>query len=140
MAQSVGRGPRANNVFGEGANPRMRALRESIEALGLPATSILRHGQSKCVYGVRLASNVRDYLLRLDREPDYLFADSGLGSSDAIARYWYERWVRPRLKGTDLLERVRRHSLARPVRHGARVELPELDTGQLSLFADLDGR
>lgn len=140
MAQSVGRGPRANNVFGEGANPRMRALRESIEALGLPATSILRHGQSKCVYGVKLARNVRDYLLRLDREPDYLFADGGLGSSDAIARYWYERWVRPRLKGTDLIERVRRHSLARPVRHGARVELPELDTGQLSLFADLDRR
>jgi hypothetical protein len=137
LAQRVGKRSRVNNLFGEGANPRMRAIRESLGAIGLPSEAILRHGQAKCVYGVHLTRNTRDYLLRLDPNPDYLFDDAESPHAPRIARYWFERWVRPRLSGHGLLERVRAHSTVRPVKHGARVMLPEEQSKQIPLFFDL---
>ena len=137
LAQRLGKRSRVNNVFGEGANPRMRAIREALEALGLCSQEILRHGQAKCVYGVHLLRNTRDYLLRLNAKPDYLFEDTESLHSPRIAQYWFERWVRPRLGGHELLDRVRAHSTSRPVRHGARVVLPEEQSKQIPLFFDL---
>lgn len=138
MIKSVGRNWRANNVFGEGANPRMRALREAIDHLGLPAEELLLHGQTKCVYGVTLAGNAREYLLRLEARPEYLFdLRSTPRQPEIIARYWFDRWVRPRLDTDGFVDRVRSHSTTRPVRHGARVDLPAEDPGQIPLFADL---
>jgi hypothetical protein len=137
MRQTEGRKSRANNVFGEGANPRFRALRESLDRLGLPSVEILRHGQAKCVYGVRLASNVRDYLLKLDNEPTYLFNPECGSAAGQIASHWLRRWVLPRIADRDLVGRVLAHSTALPVRHGARVALPEDDLDQPLLFADL---
>jgi hypothetical protein len=137
LAQRVGKRSRVNNVFGEGANPRMRAIREALGVLGLPSEQILRHGQAKCVYGVHLLRNTRDYLLRLESKPDYLFDDAESPHSPRIAEYWFERWVRPRLCGHELLDRVRAHSTIRPVKHGARVVLPEVQSKQVPLFFDL---
>jgi hypothetical protein len=98
---------------------------------------ILRHGQAKCVYGVRLASNVRDYLLKLDSRPNYLFNSESGSATGQIASHWLRRWVLPRLTDRDLVSRVLAHSTALPVRHGARVVLPEDNLDQPLLFADL---
>lgn len=134
LAQSAGKTARVNNVFGEGANPRMRSLRETIDELGFSAECVLRHGQRKCVYGVHLARNTCDYLLRFDDKPDYLFDPNSDGSSRAIAEYWQQRWAMARVARPETLARINAHSTVLPVRHGARVNTPADDSGQLFLF------
>jgi len=134
LAQTAGRTARANNVFGEGANPRMRALRETIDELGFSAENVLRHGQRKCVYGVHLARNTRDYLLRFHQTPDYLFDVHSASSSALIAAHWQRRWAIPRLSRHETLARISGHSTVLPVRHGARINTPEDESGQLFLF------
>ncbi len=100
--------------------------------------SILQHGQTKCVYGIALARNTRDYLLRLDDRPEYLFGCLGDDShAPRIAEYWFERWAASRASDPAVLAAIRSHSTALPVRHGARVVLPEEDSAQVPLFADL---
>ena len=126
------------HVFGEGANPRLRALREGLDALGLDEESLLHHGNPKLIYGVRLISNLRNYLLGIDSKPKYLFPRrSPKKATDDIVSWWMERWSARRLRRKDsqnILVRVRKHTLVHPITHGARVRLPEEDVGQESLF------
>jgi hypothetical protein len=136
LAQSASKTARVNNVFGEGANPRMRALRETIDELGFPSECVLRHGQRKCAYGVRLVRNTRDYLLRFNKTPDYLFDVNSICASQTITEYWQRRWAMARLARPETLARISAHSTILPVRHGARVSAPEDDSGQLFLFDD----
>lgn len=56
-------GLQVNSVFGEGANPRLRKIRDALGALGLPEDELLDHGTPRLVYGVQLAHNMGDYLL-----------------------------------------------------------------------------
>jgi hypothetical protein len=131
-------GVRVNYVFGEGANPRLRALREGLGALGLDEESLLHHGNPKLIYGVRLISNLRDYLLRIDSKPKYQFPMlSHRTATDEIVSWWVERWLLRRLQreGRDnILTDVRQHTLVHPINHGARVRLPDEDPGQEALF------
>lgn len=128
-------GWRVNNVFGEGANPRMRALREGLGKLGLDEEELLHHGQQKSMYGVKLAQNTRDYLLGLDASPKYLFdqAKSESGTA-AIARFWARRWMLPRLERPETLDQMKAHTLVHPITHGARVILPDADLEQTMMF------
>jgi Domain of unknown function (DUF4338) len=128
-------GWRVNNVFGEGANPRMRALREGLAKLGLDEEELLHHGLQKSMYGVRLVANTRDCLLGLDPTPSYLFADGNpRQSTAAIALHWARRWMIPRLERPETLDSVKQHTLVRPITHGARIVLPEADVEQSSMF------
>lgn len=120
---------RVNNVFGEGANPKLRALRDGIAGLGF-SEDIMIHGLTKSVYGVCLIQNLRDYLLGISKRPKYLFPLMAKENrSDKIAEWWYERWVTSRCERQDIVERVLRHTLVRPVVHGARVSLPIIEGG-----------
>jgi hypothetical protein len=126
-------GRRVNNVFGEGANPKLRALRDGLAELGFDADALLTHGLRKTIYGVNLITNLREYLLGLEVEPRYRLP-IGLAESDGkISRHWLGRWVRPRLQRTELSTRLRQHTLVHPVRHRARVSLPDSDLEQLPL-------
>lgn len=120
-----------NSVFGEGANPRLRKLREGLALLGFPVSELLTHGLDKLVYAVPLVKNAREYLLGLDAEPDYLFAlTQPKVHTTSIARWWAGRWAIPRLARPGTLDELAVHTLTYPIRHGARVVVPdEADSG-----------
>jgi len=139
FAEADGRtGWRANNIFGEGANPNMRALRESLGMLGLDANELLQHSQPRDMYGVTLAVNATEYLLGLDTKPDYLIK-RGRSKSDtyAISHYWWERWAAKRVNKLKVLERIREQSLAFPIQHNAIINPPRPSVGTENMFADL---
>ncbi len=100
--------------------------------MGLDADEFLRHGTPRLVYGVKLAENVWEYLLGIDQRPRWIGSQGG-ASAAAIVEWWRERWVRKRIERAEVLERIERETLMRPVRHGARVVLPR-DASQGVLF------
>lgn len=130
---STTNGLRVNNVFGEGTSPKLRSLRDGLNALGIDSDEMLQHGMEKVVYGATLVSNAARYLLRLDEAPKYLFSlEDTQRSSAKIAQHWFERWASARMKRSDTEQKLIEHTLIRPIRHGARVVLPSEDVEQLS--------
>lgn len=127
LAQSK-RGQQVNSVFGEGVNPRLRKLRDGLDALGLSSDDLLNHGGPRLVYGVELTDNTRGYLLGLDKRPKYILGQkSPKLLSEQIAGWWARRWLLPRIEKEELLIRVAGHKLVHPIRHGARVEVARDD-------------
>lgn len=121
----------------EGANPRLREIRDALSQLGLPQDELLEHGMPRLVYGVELADNTREYLLgRAARLKYRLPARLGADATRAICRWWLERWCLPRVRRADVIERVGRQTLVHPIRHAARVVLPAVDRDQRRLFAE----
>jgi hypothetical protein len=128
-------GLRVNYVFGEGANPKLRALREGLAALGFDEEILLKHGQKRLMYGVKLVANAPEVLLGRHQVPNYLFAlDQPREATKAIVQWWAERWLQKRLARSDVLAKIKEHTLVHPIRHGARVVLPTADVEQGSLF------
>lgn len=131
-------GQRVNSIFGEGVSPKLRKIRDGLDRLKLPTDALLMHGRHRIVYGVPLIRNLREYLLGMEREPDYLFnLDDPKAGTRAIVSWWMDRWLFARLQSDNVLRQVESHSLVRPVRHGARVTLPPEDINQTNLFEDL---
>lgn len=139
LVQQSSNGQRVNSIFGEGVSPKLRKIRQGLETLNLPADALLQHGRRRIIYGIPVIRNLREFLLGLDDEPDYLFDTSAPErTTDAIVGWWLERWLCRRIESDAVLEQVERHTLVRPIRHGARVSLPRIDNGQMYLFDDLD--
>ena len=67
-------GQRVNSIFGEGVSPKLRKVRQGLDALRFPTEHLLRHGRRRIVYGVTLVRNTREFLLGLEDTPDYLFS------------------------------------------------------------------
>ncbi len=92
--------------------------------MGLATNELLDHGGPRLVYGVRLARNVRAYLLGMDKSPKYILSLRKPGQRTAmIAHWWAERWLMSRIVKDEVLERVAVHNLVHPINHGARVDL-----------------
>jgi Domain of unknown function (DUF4338) len=138
LSQLSGSPVRINSVFGEGVSPRLRKVRHGLDALGWPTDDLLKHGRERILYGVPLVKNLRDFSLGIDREPDYLIDVNMKGADQRIAAWWLERWALRRAKQPAVQESMRSHQLVRPVRHGARVPLPQDD--ELLPFDDLDSK
>lgn len=136
VAQQSTNGQRVNSIFGEGVSPKLRKVRQGLHLSGLPSDLLLRHHRRRVVYGVSLVRKVREYLLGLDQEPDYLVPiANGPAATARIAEFWRERWLRNRIGADEVLAEVERHTLVRPIRHGARVVVP-LRSEQRLLFED----
>jgi hypothetical protein len=134
---STTNGRRVNNVFGEGTSPKLRSLRDGLNALGINSEEMLQHGLEKVVYGVAMISNTSRYLLRLENVPKYLFSlNEPQESTDKIAGHWFERWASERMRRTETEKKLLAHTLIRPIRHGARVVLANDDDDQLSFWTD----
>lgn len=118
-------GQRVNSIFGEGVSPKLRKVREGLDVLRFPAEHLLRHGRRRIVYGVSVVRNTREFLLGMDDNPDYVFSLWGADATVAIADWWRERWLFGRIEQNRVLDEVATHTPVRPVRHGARVQLPE---------------
>ena len=127
MLAQRGDGQMFNSIFGEGVNPKLRKLRSGLEAVGFPAELLLRHGDSRLVYGVALATNFRDVLLGLAKRRNPLIPRSpSVGEQSApLVEYWRRRWLAGRIERPGVLEQVARHTLIHPITHGARVVLPD---------------
>jgi hypothetical protein len=111
-----------NSIFGEGVNPLMRKIRESLDEVGLLSDKILWHGNKRVVYAVPLARNFRAVLLGIDKRPQYLIPQTNAkAKTAALADYWRRRWVASRINTEGIIDKVAEHTLARPIRHGARV-------------------
>lgn len=129
-------GKRVNSIFGEGVSPRMRKVRTGLDVLGFPSRTLLRHYRQRIVYAVPLARNFRDYLLGRCVRPAYFIPlRKPVSSSGAIADWWRGRWLQNRIRSDAVLKAVSLHSIARPIRHGARVELPVV-AGEDVFFTD----
>ncbi len=128
LAQSK-RGQQVNSVFGEGVNPRLRKLRDGLDALGLPTDDLLNHGGPRLIYGVELTANTHTYLLGIDKQPRFLLPQkSPAQRSGHIARWWAKRWLLPRIVREGMLAKVAAHRrFVYPIHHGARVLLPSQD-------------
>jgi hypothetical protein len=128
-------GQKVHSIFGEGANPLMRKIREGLDVLGLSADEFMTHGAPRVVYGLRLVENLREYVLGMAKRPKYyLPRRNGKVTSGKIAAWWLKRWVDKRIVREDVLKRISEHSLVHPIRHGGRVELPRADIEQELLF------
>lgn len=128
---------RVNSIFGEGISPKLRKVRQALDLLNLPSGMLLRHHRPRAVYAVSLIRNLADYLIGLDRLPDYtLPTTEGPVATAAIAAWWRERWLRHRINSDVVLEEVARHTRVHPVTHGARVPHQRAPSQQLP-FADL---
>ena len=138
LVQQSTNGQRVNSIFGEGVSPKLRKIRQGLDLLNLPTDSLLQHGRQRIIYGVPVARNYREFLLGMDDKPEYIFdmTTPQIGTEE-IARWWTERWLSKRIDSDNVLSQVQRHTLVQPVRHGARVILPPLESTQLSLFDDL---
>ena len=137
LVQQSSNGQRVNSIFGEGVSPKLRKIRDGLDALNLPADILLQHGRQRIVYGVPVVRNLREFLLGMDDEPEYFFGMiEPERSTEEIGRWWTERWLRKRIESDDVLARVEQHTLVRPIRHGARVVLPDIDDGQATLFEE----
>lgn len=138
LVQQTSNGQRVNSIFGEGVNPKLRKMREGLDLLKLPTDELLQHGRQRIVYAVPLVRNVQKFLLGMDEEPDYLF-DLAMPTegTEAIIRWWTERWLSKRIMRDEVLAQIEEHTLVRPIRHGARAVLPAVDDGQGDLLDDL---
>ena len=136
LAQSS-RGRRVNSIFGEGVSPRLRKIRDGLDVLGLPPDLVLNHGHQRLVYAVPLASNFREVLLGLETVPRYILPQRRpIEATNCIAKYWGSRWLATRIANhPEVLDAVALNDLRIPDRHSAKVQLPNLISETLPLFA-----
>ncbi|WP_295194264.1 Druantia anti-phage system protein DruA [uncultured Brevundimonas sp.] len=88
---------RVNNRFGEGTSPRLRQIREGLDALGLKSDAILHHATPRIFYGCELDPGARDALLGLAE------INTSPPSVAAIAQAWRARWVDARIQRPETL-------------------------------------
>lgn len=125
---------RVNSIFGEGANPLLRKLKDAMEFLKLESNPILNHRNKRVVYGVSLAENFGDVLLGLALRPKYLIPQAKPKlRTEMIAKYWIKRWLMNRITNPEVLNEVSAHTLSYPITHGARVPLAS-DPNETTVF------
>jgi len=108
--------------FGEGPSERLRKVRDGLVRLGLPGDELLRHGTPRRVYLAELSrSESKPGMTALGRAWRHQGPDS-----EAVASFWRERWLGPRLERQpeliDAVERFRRDEvlLSRRLEDGER--------------------
>jgi hypothetical protein len=92
-----------NFVFGEGQSPKMRQIREGLDALRLGEADIIRHGSRRIVYVVPLLVNTRRFLLGVDQHPEYLLPQRE-DQTEHVAEYWRTRWLASRIEHSPALD------------------------------------
>lgn len=78
---------RVNNRFGEGTSPRLRQIREGLDALGIKSDAILHHANPRIFYGCELNPGARRGLVGLEE------GGNDRPSVTVIAEAWRRRWL-----------------------------------------------
>lgn len=97
MAEARHDSRRVNNRFGEGTSPRLRQIREGLDALGIDSDAILHHANPRLFYACELGSASRDALLGMHTEPPSLCSAASIGAA------WRRRWLLPRSRRPETL-------------------------------------
>jgi hypothetical protein len=93
---------RVNNRFGEGTSPRLRQIREGLDALGLKSDAILHHATPRIFYGCELNPGARASLMGLGVD------DVEAPSASAVGSAWRTRWLSTRIARDETLEKLGR--------------------------------
>lgn len=88
---------RVNNRFGEGTSPRLRQIREGLDALGLKSDQILHHATPRIFYGCELNPGARRSLVGVGS------ADDQAPAAAAVAAAWRTRWLTGRVRRDETL-------------------------------------
>jgi hypothetical protein len=91
---------RVNNRFGEGTSPRLRQIREGLDALGLESNAILHHATPRLFYGCELMPGARESLLGLTD------VETKAPLASAVAAAWRCRWLSNRILRTETVSAV----------------------------------
>lgn len=92
---------RVNNRFGEGTSPRLRQIREGLDALGIDSDTVLHHATPRLFYACELGAGSRTSLLGMGSES---FEPA---SAAAIGAAWRRRWLAARATRDETLSAVR---------------------------------
>ena len=92
---------RVNNRFGEGTSPRLRQIREGLDALGVDSDTILHHATPRLFYACELGAGSRTSLLGMESE------NFEPASAAAIGAAWRRRWLAARATRDETLSAVR---------------------------------
>ncbi len=87
--------------FGDGANWRLRVVRDGMNRLGFNANECLNHGNPRGVYVVPLASNAQDFLLGKTDNVDYF--DCPL---EDLVNHWRITCLEKRIQNPEVMKRV----------------------------------
>lgn len=92
---------RVNNRFGEGTSPRLRQIRDGLDALGIESDDVLNHATPRLFYACALNDEAKEQLIGLsDKSP------KKQASSDQIAEAWRQRWLYSRIQSDEVLDQV----------------------------------
>lgn len=92
---------RINNRFGEGTSPRLRQIREGLDALGIDSDDVLNHTTPRLFYACALNEDAKEQLIGLRTN-----AARRQASSDQIAEAWRQRWLYSRIQSDEILDQV----------------------------------
>lgn len=101
FSERIYRARRINHRFGEGASPRLRQIREAVEALGIDSSAILHHASPRVFYGCELHPGAINELLGL-----YPTTEERGHPASVIASLWRQRWLSKRIQVSAVLDRV----------------------------------
>lgn len=125
MAQTLHISRRVNNRFGEGTSPRLRQIREGLDALGIASDTVLHHATPRLFYACALGADARMSLMGMASE------QTEPSTAAAIARAWRRRWLDKRVLRAESLA-----AMAMQGPHSIRKSL--IADSQEDLLSDLD--
>lgn len=97
---------RVNNRFGEGTSPRLRQIREGLDALGVGSDQVLHHATPRIFYACELEPQARASLLQTTSAPL-----KRAPSVKAVAEAWRRRWLLSRIGNREIDLGERMHGL-----------------------------
>lgn len=125
MAQTLHTSRRVNNRFGEGTSPRLRQIREGLDALGIASNTVLHHATPRLFYACELGVDARMSLMGMASE------QAEPATAATIASAWRRRWLDGRARRDETLAAIAALG-PKSVRTSLIVELRE------DLLSDLD--
>lgn len=103
-----------NSVFGEGASPKLRALRHALSVVldlepSQSSVELTQHTMSRLIFGAWLATNGKAFLRDRTEKPIYYF-DEGADPKEQtqkIVEYWRKRWLLKRIHFAPAIQQIR---------------------------------
>ena len=95
-----------NNIFGEGASPKLRKLTSGLKTLGFNPRLALLHHQERRIYSMPLFSGAGAHLCGLeDKAPNYVLQpEKHVDASERIADFWRCRWLAQRIDHESIMK------------------------------------
>ena len=78
--------------------------------MGIKSNAFLQHYTPRIVYSMELAKNTNEFLCGGATELDYPYnikdSNEVATATQAMADFWYNRWLKSRLQSVDIVERL----------------------------------